>query len=103
VTGVPNGGAFGATGASIAAGAGNALDYALPVRFASTLTTDPLTNTAQASADGGALAQGSDTDGRARVPSLPPAEIPIDDPRLVLLLAAALAIAAARSLRARSR
>jgi len=102
LTGTVNGGAFGATGASIAAGAGSALDYTLPVRFAAGLATDPLTNTAHATADGGATALASDTDRRARVAAPPAVEIPIDDPRVLALLAALTALAGGLALRRRA-
>jgi len=91
--------AFGVTGAFISAGAGNALDYTLPVRFAASMTADPLVNSASATADGGALAQASDSDLR-NAPAAP-LDIPIDDWRLLLLLALTLCALSARRLRAR--
>jgi uncharacterized repeat protein (TIGR01451 family) len=100
-SGTPGGSAFGAVSATVPAGAGNALDYTLPVRFGSGLATDPLVNTAQASADGGATAQGSDSDSRAPPPA--PTDIPVDDPRLLALMALALAALASRRLARRTR
>jgi uncharacterized repeat protein (TIGR01451 family) len=44
VTGTTGQTSFGATGASIAAGAGNSLTFTAPVAFASSLTTNPLVN-----------------------------------------------------------
>jgi uncharacterized repeat protein (TIGR01451 family) len=55
--------AFGTTGASIAAGAGNLLTLSAPVTFAPGMTTNPLVNTASASdAASGASATASDSD-----------------------------------------
>ncbi len=45
VTGTTGQTSFGATGASIAAGAGNSLTFTTPVAFASSLVVDPLANT----------------------------------------------------------
>ncbi len=53
--------AFGATGASIAAGAGNSITFTVPVAYASSLTTNPLTNTATASAPSSPTASASDS------------------------------------------
>ncbi len=66
VTSTVGGGSFGASGASIAAGAGNQLQFSVPVQFAANLTTDPLVNVATAS-DPDALtgASASDSDTRA--------------------------------------
>ncbi|HEY7945643.1 MAG TPA: hypothetical protein VIH15_14160 [Casimicrobiaceae bacterium] len=62
---------FGATGASIAAGAGNALVFTAPVNFAPGMTADPLDNTATA-ADvlSGASGAATDSDALARQVSL---------------------------------
>ena len=100
MSGAAGGSAFVANAASIPAAAGSALDYSLPVRFGSGLMADPLANTATATADGGALAQGVDSD--ARNAPLAAAEIPVGDPRTVLLLALALALLAARRLARRT-
>lgn len=48
LSGAAGGTQFAASGAIVAAGAGNTLSYALPVRFAADLATDPLVNTATA-------------------------------------------------------
>ena len=53
------------TGAAIAAGAGNSLSISVPVRFASSMRTDPLVNTASASANGASPVSASDSDARA--------------------------------------
>ena len=44
ITGGIGGGAFSATGAQLAAGAGNSLTYTLPVQFAASMQDDPLAN-----------------------------------------------------------
>ena len=54
---------------------------------------DPLVNTAQASADGGASAQASDSNARAAAAA--PVDIPLDDPRTLLVLACMRAVAGA--------
>lgn len=60
------GSSFSASGASIAAGAGNQLQFSVPVQFAADLTTDPLVNTAVASdPDAPGNATGSDSNSRA--------------------------------------
>jgi uncharacterized repeat protein (TIGR01451 family) len=71
VTGLTGATSFGATGASIGAGAGNALAFTVPVAFAGGMTTDPLVNTATA-ADllSGASGSGSDSDARSAQVSL---------------------------------
>ena len=75
---------FTATGATIAAGAGNALVYSLPAHFAGSLTAPQITNIATASDPAvGGFASASDTDilkqGSAQ-------GIPVDDRRALLLL-----------------
>jgi uncharacterized repeat protein (TIGR01451 family) len=63
VTGTAGQTNFGATAASVGAGAGNLLTFTAPVAFASTLTTDPLVNTATATdVSTGATGSGSDSD-----------------------------------------
>ena len=55
--------AFGATGARINAGGGNALVFNVPVSFAPGMTTDPLVNTATATdVPSGATGSGADSD-----------------------------------------
>ncbi|WP_211231704.1 IPTL-CTERM sorting domain-containing protein [Ottowia thiooxydans] len=61
ISGATGGSSFGATGASITAGSGNALTYSLPVRFASTLSTNPLVNTASATPAGGSSVSAQDS------------------------------------------
>ena len=57
---------FGATGAQIGAGAGNALVFTVPVGFTSGMTTDPLVNTATAAdVPSGVSASGADSNARA--------------------------------------
>ena len=66
VTGSAGGTSFGATGAMIVPGAGNALTFTVPVAFAASLATTPLVNTATATDGvGGATGSGSDSDSRA--------------------------------------
>lgn len=65
VSGTAPQGSFGATGASIAAGAGNSLTFTVPVAYASNLTTDPLTNTATATDPASPSASGSDSSSRS--------------------------------------
>ncbi|MGH8850912.1 MAG: beta strand repeat-containing protein [Casimicrobiaceae bacterium] len=62
---------FGATGARIGAGAGNALVFTAPVSFTAGMATDPLDNTATATdLDSGASGAGTDSDALARQVSL---------------------------------
>ena len=65
VTGIVGQASFGATGASIAAGAGNALTFTAPVAYASAMTADPLTNTATATDPASPQASGSDSSSRS--------------------------------------
>ncbi|MFO1316169.1 MAG: hypothetical protein U1F58_11255 [Burkholderiales bacterium] len=65
VTGIAGQTSFGATGASIAAGAGNALTFTVPVAYASGMTANPLTNTATASDPSSPQASGSDSSNRS--------------------------------------
>ena len=53
VTGASGGTNAGTTGASINAGAGNTLTFSVPVTFASSMTANPLVNTASATPGGG--------------------------------------------------
>ena len=63
VTGATGQSSFGATGAAIAAGAGNSLTFTSPVAFASNMTTDPLVNTVTVTDPASASpATGSDSD-----------------------------------------
>jgi uncharacterized repeat protein (TIGR01451 family) len=63
VTGGAGQSSFGATNATIPSGAANALTFALPVSFASTMTTSPLLNTVTATdAASGATGSASDSD-----------------------------------------
>ncbi|MCC7041152.1 MAG: DUF11 domain-containing protein [Burkholderiales bacterium] len=61
VSGIAGQPSFGTTGASIAAGAGNSIVFTVPVAYASSLTADPLTNTAEATAPSSPPASGSDS------------------------------------------
>jgi uncharacterized repeat protein (TIGR01451 family) len=65
VTGFTSQSAFGTTGATIAAGAGNSLVFTAPVAFAASLATNPLDNTATAN-DLASGASGSATDSDTR-------------------------------------
>jgi uncharacterized repeat protein (TIGR01451 family) len=66
ISGSAGGGAFTATGGSLATGAGNSLTYTLPVAFAPAMTADPLVNTASASASNApAPVSGNDSDTRS--------------------------------------
>lgn len=66
LSGLAGGNSFGATGATLAPGAGNSLAYQLPVSFAANLTTNPLVNTASASDpnDPGGTHSANDSDAR---------------------------------------
>ncbi len=66
VSGVAGQTSFGATGAIVAAGAGNQIVFTVPVTFAAAMNTEPLVNTAT-TADGpsGATGSGSDSDARS--------------------------------------
>ncbi|MEO6566480.1 MAG: hypothetical protein ABIO63_10655, partial [Casimicrobiaceae bacterium] len=65
VTGTAGQGSFGTTGATIAAGAGHALNFTVPVAYASTMTTSPLVNMATATDPASPNASGSDSSTRA--------------------------------------
>ena len=69
MTGLTGQTSLGATGAQIAAGAGNSLVFTAPVAFAAAMTTDPLDNTATAT-DLLSGATGSGTDSDARSPQV---------------------------------
>ncbi len=70
VTGTSGQTSFGATGAAIAGGAGNALIFTVPVAYAVTLATSPLVNTATAADPASPNASGSDSSTRAPVVAL---------------------------------
>jgi len=71
VTGLAGQTSFGATGAQIAAGAGNSLVFTVPVAFDATMTADPLDNTATATdLPSGATGSGTDSDARSPQVSL---------------------------------
>ncbi len=71
VTGLAGQANLGATGAQIAAGAGNSLVFTAPVAFAPAMTTDPLVNTAAATdLVSGATGSGMDSDARSPQVSL---------------------------------
>ena len=71
VTGLTGQTSLGATGARIAAGAGNSLVFSAPVAFAAAMTTDPLDNTATATdLLSGAMGSGTDSDARSPQVSL---------------------------------
>ncbi len=71
VTGLTGEMSLGATGAQIAAGAGNSLVFTAPVAFAAAMTTDPLDNTATATdLLSGAIGSGTDSDARSPQVSL---------------------------------
>ncbi len=61
VTGTAGQTSFGTTGASIAAGAGHSIVFTAPVAYASSLTANPLTNTANATAPSSPPASGTDS------------------------------------------
>ena len=64
MTGATGATSFGTTAATLAAGAGNALTFTVPVNFSASLATDPLINTVTASdpsAPGPVSASDSDT------------------------------------------
>jgi hypothetical protein len=84
----------------IGAGSGNVLEYRIAVRFGSTMTADPLVNTASVSADGGATAAASDTNVRNAPDEM--LAIPVDSRIALGLLVIALLIARARMRRRRS-
>ena len=71
LTGLAGQTSFGATGAQIAAGAGNSLVFTVPVAFDATMTADPLDNTATATdLPSGATGSGTDSDARSPQVSL---------------------------------
>jgi len=71
VTGTSGQTSFGATGARVDVGAGNALAFTAPVAFAAGMSANPLVNTATATdAASGATASGSDSDALAAAAGL---------------------------------
>jgi uncharacterized repeat protein (TIGR01451 family) len=85
-------------GARIAAGSGDVVTYAVPVRFVPTLAVDVLVNTVSASVAGvNAIA----SDANARGAPVDALAIPVDSAWLRAVLALALGILAARRLRGR--
>jgi uncharacterized repeat protein (TIGR01451 family) len=98
LSGALGGGTVTLGGASITAGAGNALIIAVPVRFSATLDADPLVNTVTATSDAGAVAVASDGNVRATEPAA--RAIPVDHPLALLLLVACIAQIARRRARA---
>ncbi len=102
ISGIAGGTSFTATGATIAAGAGNRLVYSLPVRFAAGLTAAQITNTASASAPAAAsVATASHTDvlSSSSVLAQP---IPVDDRRALWLLACLILLLGGRWARRRT-
>ena len=100
ISGIAGGTSFTATGATIAAGAGNRLVYSLPVRFAAGLTAAQITNTATASAPAAAsVATASHTDVLSS--SVPAQPIPVDDRRALWLLACLILLLGGRWARGR--
>jgi len=104
ISGIAGGTSFTATGATIAAGAGNSLAYSLPVLFSASLKASQITNTATASAPTApSVATGSNTNtfstpapaGRAQ-------PIPVDDRRALWLLTCLLLLLGGRRARARA-
>ena len=86
ISSVGGGTTFTATGAMIAAGAGNQLVYSVPVQFAPSLTAPQITNTATASDPAApTVASGSDTN-VLKVSAARAQPIPADDRRALLLL-----------------
>jgi hypothetical protein len=85
ISGIAGGTSFIATGATIAAGAGNRLVYSLPVHFAAGMTALQITNMATASAPAAAsVATASDTN--VLSVSVQAQPIPVDDRRALWLL-----------------
>ena len=104
ITGIAGGTSFTATGATIAAGAGNSLVYSLPVRFAAGLTASQITNTATASAPTApSVATGSSTNTRSTTTGARPAQpIPVDDRRALWLLTCLVLLLGGRRVQARA-
>jgi uncharacterized repeat protein (TIGR01451 family) len=90
IAGTVGGSVITLSGATIPAGAGNAIVVTVPVHFAATVTASPLVNTVSASVSGGAPAGAMDTDVRAAPPAA--RAIPVDHPAALLLLVAAIAL-----------
>ena len=94
VTGISGSATFTATGATIAAGAGNRLVFTLPVQFASGMKTNPLVNIATASDPASAsVASASDSNMLAQGPATP---VPVDSRWALTLLAGFILLAAWR-------
>ncbi len=104
VAGATGASSFSATGATITAGAGNKLVYSLPVKFSTTLTTNPLINSASASDPAAtSVASVSDSNVRNPVPVTKPALVPVNDPWALAILAGLILLAGAMSLRLQRR
>jgi uncharacterized repeat protein (TIGR01451 family) len=83
ISGIAGGTSFTATGATIAAGAGNRLVYSLPVLFAASLKASQITNTATAGAPAApTIATASSTNTLGTTARAQPAQpVPVGDPR----------------------
>ena len=102
ISGIVGGTNFTATGVTIAAGAGNRLVYALPVRFASNLTAKSVVNTATAGAPAApSVATASSTNTLSTRVRAQPSPIPVDDRRALWLLACLVLLLGGRRARAR--
>ncbi|HEV8255819.1 MAG TPA: DUF11 domain-containing protein, partial [Casimicrobiaceae bacterium] len=103
ISGVAGGTSFTATGATIAAGAGNSLVYSLPVRFAAGMTASQITNTATASAPAApSVATASYTKTHATIVQAQPAQsIPVGDGPALWLLICLILLLGGRRARAR--
>ena len=95
VTGAAGGTLFTATGAMIVAGAGNRLVYALPVKFATGMATNPLVNIATASDPASvSVASASDSNAISFAGPTPPANaVPVDSRWALVLLAGLIMLA----------
>ena len=105
LSGVVGGTSFAATGATIAAGAGNRLVYSLPVSYAAGLTASQITNTATATAPAAAsVATASHTDNlQQQGPRGHPQPIPVDDWRALAILMGLILVFGVRQARAARR
>ena len=103
ISGVAGGTSFTATGATIAAGAGNRLVYSLPVLFAVGLKASQITNTATASAPAAAsVATASSTNTLSTTPHGQSAQpIPVGDGPVLWLLTCLILLLGGRRARAR--
>jgi uncharacterized repeat protein (TIGR01451 family) len=102
ISGTSGGTSFTATGAAIAAGAGNRLVYSVPVLFSAILKASQITNTATAGAPAAAsIATASHTNNLSKSRSAAAQPVPVDDRLALWLLTGLILLLGGRRVRAR--